>query len=385
VAGHAAAAQAPLPAALLVPAGATALAAGAVSLALAALASRRPPGIRRAGLGRFEFATGVLAALAAGMVLGAEADRDAWPLAVHPRPIRVRIESIVADATTADARPSSLVLDVRRVAVGDREAVCRARILARWRDEAAAPRWAVPGLWLSLEGALRPPEDARNPGVEPPGRWMERLGLDATLDVDPHTVFAPTDPPDRATDPAAVARVQLARLFSSCFVPPVAALARGILLGDRSGIEPAVRDAFRDGGTIHILSISGLHVCILGGFAAVGATALRLSSAAGLAIELLAVWGYTFLVGAPASALRAAILWIAVRCKSNEVRFGGIAQHPFQCAVILGLVGGLEGGGEARLSGMPRDHAFPNITFTSQSQHRASGSLYLNTFVLNTS
>ena len=63
VAGHAAAAWAPLPAVLLVPALATAGAAGAVSLALAVLASRRPPGIRRSGLAAFECATGVLAAV----------------------------------------------------------------------------------------------------------------------------------------------------------------------------------------------------------------------------------------------------------------------------------------------------------------------------------
>lgn len=313
LAGHAAAGVAPLPARLHPPALAVALAAGAFSFALAAFADRRSPGIRRAGVARAEAACGVVAILAAGVALGAESDRASWPLPVHPRPARVRIEGKVADATTVDATPSSILIDARRLAVGDREAPCRARIVARWRDEAAAPKWAVPGLWLSLEGDFRPLEDARVAGVEAPGRWMERLGLDGTLEVDPRSVFAPSDPPDRIADLAALARDRLARLFSRSFTPPVAALARGVLLGDRSGIEPRVRDAFRDGGTIHILSISGLHVCILGGFAALAATSLRIASGAGLAIELLAVWGYTLLVGAPASALRAAILWTAVR------------------------------------------------------------------------
>ncbi|HKQ19645.1 MAG TPA: hypothetical protein VJW75_07865, partial [Candidatus Eisenbacteria bacterium] len=90
VTGHAVVAWAPLPAVLLVPAFATACAAGAVSLALAVLALRRSPGIRRSGLAGVELVTGVLAAVAAGMALGAEADRDAWPLPVHPRPIPVR-------------------------------------------------------------------------------------------------------------------------------------------------------------------------------------------------------------------------------------------------------------------------------------------------------
>ena len=313
LAGHAAVGWAPLPARHVRPALALALGAGALSFAVGACAARRTAGIRRVGLARLEAACGVAAVLAAGAARGAESDCAAWPLPVHPRPARVRIEGKVADATTVDATPASLLIEARRVAVGASEADCRARIVARWRDEAAAPKWAVPGLWLSLEGSLRPPEDARVAGVEAPGRWMERLGIDGSLDVDPHSVFAPSDPPDRIADPAALARDRLARLFSHSFAAPVAALARGVLLGDRSGIEPRIRDAFRDGGTIHILSISGLHVCILGGFAAVAATAFRLASGAGLAIELLAVWGYTLLVGAPASALRAAILWTAVR------------------------------------------------------------------------
>ena len=35
---------------------------------------------------------------------------------------------------------------------------------------------------------------------------------------------------------------------------------KGILLGNRSGLEPEVLEAFRDTGTIHILAVSGLHV-----------------------------------------------------------------------------------------------------------------------------
>jgi len=313
LAGHAAVTSFPLPAILLAPALTIAVVAGALSLGLGAAAARRAPGIRRAGLSRLEVAFGVASLLAAGAALGADADRDAWPLAVHPRPVRVRVEGKVSDATAVDARPSSLVIEARRLEVGAGEAACHAHILARWREDAGAPTWVVPGLWLSLEGELRPLEDARNAGLEAPGRWMERLGLDGTLDVDPQSVVAPPDPPDRIADPAALGRDRLARLFSRSFTAPAAALARGVLLGDRSGIEPTVRDAFRDGGTIHILSISGLHVCILGGFVAMAATAFRIAAESGLAVELLAVWGYTLLVGAPASALRSAILWTAVR------------------------------------------------------------------------
>jgi len=118
LAGHAAAAAATLPARLHVPALVVGLGAGAFSFALAGVGARRVPGIRRAGLARMEAACGVAAVVAAGVALGAESDRAAWPLPVHPRPTRLRIEGKVADATTVDAMPASLLIEARRVTAG---------------------------------------------------------------------------------------------------------------------------------------------------------------------------------------------------------------------------------------------------------------------------
>jgi len=105
-------------------------------------------------------------------------------------------------------------------------------------------------------------------------------------------------------------------------------------LGDRSGIAPPVRDAFRDGGTIHILSISGLHVCVLAGIVAAIAVAFRLPAMPALWLELLSLWGYVLLVGAPASAVRSAILWSALRAG----RLRGSPVRPFAAWGLAGLL-----------------------------------------------
>jgi competence protein ComEC len=346
------------------------LALGGASLFAAAVGARRAAGPRRAPFQRAEASLGALALLAAGAALGAEADGASPPLPVHPRPVRVRIEGRVLDTTALEARPSTILFEARRVAVGARWAPCRARVALRFGDDAGVPRWAFPGLCLSVSGTYRPPEDARNPGTEAPGRWMERLGVAGTVEADPLGVESAADPVERGASATWVWRDRIARAFDAALAPPVAALARGMILGDRSMIAPATRDDFRDGGTIHILSISGLHVCILGGFAALLAAAMRLTLAPSLAVELAAVWGYTLLVGAPASALRAALLWTAVRggrAAGREVRpfaawgLAGLALHladprsvhdpGFQLsfAAVLGLLaaGGLGGGDDA--------------------------------------
>jgi competence protein ComEC len=280
-----------------------------------------------------ETALAALALLAAGAALGAEADAASPPLPVHPRPVRVRVEGRVLDTTALEAHPSTILFEVRRVAVGERWAPCRARIALRFPDEAGVPRWAFPGMCLAVSGEYRPPEDARNPGTEAPGRWMERLGEAGTVEADPLGVAASADPAERGASATWVWRDRIARAFDAALAPPVAALARGMILGDRSMIAPATRDDFRNGGTIHILSISGLHVCILGGFAALLAAALRLALQPSLALELAAVWGYTLLVGAPASALRAALLWTAVR----GGRAAGREVRPFAAWGLAGL------------------------------------------------
>jgi competence protein ComEC len=187
---------------------------------------------------------------------------------------------------------------------------------------------------MRFDGRYRPPEGARNPGTSAPGLWLTRLGIEGVVDVDPATVVVRGDPNDSSVPWSGLLRLRLARLFSRDLSPPVAALARGMALGDRSGISPSIRDSFRDGGTIHILSISGLHVCVLAGIVAAIAVALRLPAGPAIWLELVSLWGYVLLVGAPASAVRSAVLWTAMRA----ARMRGSATRPFAAWGIAGLL-----------------------------------------------
>ncbi len=279
-------------------------------------------------------ACGLVALVSTGGALGGEADRIEIPLPVHPRAVAVSLEGRVLDAVAADAARPVIVLEATSVAVGRHSMPCRATLLVRFGDNGPPPAWAAPGLVLRLSGRFRPPEDARNPGSAPPGRWLTRLGIGGVLDADPTSVVVLAGAQDGGVPWSGLLRLRLARLFARDLSPPVAALARGMALGDRSGIAPSVRDAFRDGGTIHILSISGLHVCVLAGIVAALAVAFRLPSGPALWIELLSLWGYVLLVGAPASAVRSAILWTAMRAG----RMRGSSVRPFAAWGLAGLL-----------------------------------------------
>ena len=88
---------------------------------------------------------------------------------------------------------------------------------------------------------------------------------------------------------------------------PQASLLTGILLGVESGIPDDLNDAFAATGTSHIVAISGFNLSIIAGVLAL--LAQRLFGKRGAApLAAAGVWLYTFLVGASAAVVRAAVM-----------------------------------------------------------------------------
>ncbi|MDQ6886970.1 MAG: DNA internalization-related competence protein ComEC/Rec2 [Gemmatimonadota bacterium] len=98
-----------------------------------------------------------------------------------------------------------------------------------------------------------------------------------------------------------------------------APLARALLIADESSIDPAVRDRFASAGIVHMLSISGLHVGIIALAVQLFLSALRAPRDAALTCTVLVVLLYVAVIGAPAPALRAAVMLAVVAgCRVAE-------------------------------------------------------------------
>lgn len=91
-----------------------------------------------------------------------------------------------------------------------------------------------------------------------------------------------------------------------------AGLARALLIADTQGLSPELRARYTDAGLVHILSISGLHVGIIGGALLLAVEALRLPALGGRVAAMLLVITYVVAIGAPAAAVRSAALFAAV-------------------------------------------------------------------------
>jgi len=108
------------------------------------------------------------------------------------------------------------------------------------------------------------------------------------------------------------------------------ALANALLLGDRSEIPIALRDAFAASGTMHFLAISGLHVGILAAFLWIVCRLLNLSPRTTTRVSLLAVFGYALLVNLRPPVVRALVMLFAMS-------FGATAYRPVSAANNLAL------------------------------------------------
>lgn len=85
-------------------------------------------------------------------------------------------------------------------------------------------------------------------------------------------------------------------------------ILRAIVLGDRSGLSPKVREAFLGSGTYHILVISGLHVAFLAGLLFFVGRCFHLPRSASSLLTVLGVVFYTLLTGGSPPILRAALM-----------------------------------------------------------------------------
>jgi competence protein ComEC len=102
------------------------------------------------------------------------------------------------------------------------------------------------------------------------------------------------------------------RLLRHSIAPRRATLAAAILVGAREQLDPERNEGYLVTGTVHVLSISGLHVGILAGGILLLARSGLFPRKATLAAAMILTWLYALLTDAQPPVVRAAILVSAV-------------------------------------------------------------------------
>lgn len=224
------------------------------------------------------------------------------------------VEGWVVDVDSPGAAgPRVVIAPVRIRGLAPEDTPVRLRATVR----GVAPE---PGDAIRLFAILNPPPAPASPGAYDFGRtaFFQGMGGVAFGLGETRPAYLPK-PPWRLRAEMAVngVRFDLAKRIVARQGERAGGIAAAMTTGHEAWLDPDDVDTMRDSGLAHILSISGLHMAVVGGFAfflvrllvaawpwlALRVPGKKVAASAGL----IAVWTYLVISGAPAPAERAAI------------------------------------------------------------------------------
>lgn len=184
---------------------------------------------------------------------------------------------------------------------------------------------------------LRRPYPAGNPGVRDPRRGLLARGIDATGTVKSTVLVEPlrggAPGLSRALDSLrAACRRRLDRALGC--EGTARAVAGAMLLGDQGAIEGVTWRRLRDGGLVHVVSISGLHVALLAGAVLGAMRRMGLGERGTFLVALPLLGSIVALAGGDPPVLRAALT--SALCALG--RAAGRRGEPIQALAVSALL-----------------------------------------------
>ncbi|MCR5716883.1 MAG: DNA internalization-related competence protein ComEC/Rec2, partial [Lachnospiraceae bacterium] len=159
------------------------------------------------------------------------------------------------------------------------------------------------GQWVRVEGKSACFYQASNPGEFDQSAFYRLQGL--TMRIRKAKVIAASKDYRKYREGLQCIREALARTLDQSFAPVHAAILKAMLLGDRTGLTPEIKQLYQESGIIHILAISGLHISILGMGLYHLLRAVNFPAALAAPLATIAIISYGLMTGMGASSVRA--------------------------------------------------------------------------------
>lgn len=165
---------------------------------------------------------------------------------------------------------------------------------------------------ITLTGSIEETEPPRNPGEFDAKAWMAQCGITSQIEVSSAADLAitRTASPYRITTMANRSRAWMEKTLRVGISgdPVVCDFLAGMVLGVTASIPDAVQQEFRNTGTFHLFSVSGLHVGMIG---VILWQALKIAGASrrwAVAAIIPALFFYALITGWKPSSLRSAVM-----------------------------------------------------------------------------
>ncbi len=174
-----------------------------------------------------------------------------------------------------------------------------------WEGNGPAP---VAGSVVHAKGGFLPLPEPRNPGEFDRGEWMRRQGVAAVF-------HATQTAGETSTGALAALGARIRHGFRARVTAGLdedsqqAQVIRAVVIGEQPPDDVNLMAAFRNSGTLHVFSVSGLHVAMAGTIGWLVLSLAHVPRRRALPLLIALVFGYAWITGNSAPAVRSA--WMA--------------------------------------------------------------------------
>ncbi|MGH9947665.1 MAG: ComEC/Rec2 family competence protein [Pyrinomonadaceae bacterium] len=176
-----------------------------------------------------------------------------------------------------------------------------------------------------------------NPGVAPRKQILDRQHIDARGMIKSPLLVEKTgrDPVFIPLEFVLRKRVAMIERFRKTFSPSTAGILIASILGNKHFLDKRTADIFREGGTFHVLVISGLHITFIGGLILLIVRGFTRNRRIQALIVVSCLWLYGIAVGGDAPVIRACVMFTILMIGYASYRTATLLNSLGACALIL--------------------------------------------------
>ena len=222
---------------------------------------------------------------------------------------RVELSGRVKDKREYFGGKTKYIVEASQISIGGAKKSAAGRILVNYFFKDSSYRY---GQKVSVYGRLLEPRGVRNPGEFNYGGYLRNKGIFGIVNVSSagNIRFGDYSGDDVNFIMQMVERLKysFSGRIKENFSGQERELLRGLLLGEREGLDPEVKQEFARSGILHILAVSGLHVGFVIFFLGFVIGLLRIPNFIKYGLIAVGILLYVVLTGARPPVMRASVL-----------------------------------------------------------------------------
>lgn len=176
-----------------------------------------------------------------------------------------------------------------------------------------------------------------NPGVVRAPEMLDQQGIDAAARLKSSLLTEVVTRDRRILPDVRSLRNTIIEKMVGIFPQPVSGVMIASLLGNGYYLDKRTGDLFREGGTFHVLVISGLHITFIGGLLLVLSSCVTSDRRAQAVFAAGCLWAYSFAVGAEVPVLRAVVMF-SVMLAGRMLRRDVSTLNSLGCTALILLI-----------------------------------------------